>query len=189
MKDVGDGVLVVGEILVIGAPNVAVDVFQLHEQERRTVDETDDIRPAAIKRPLDPEFAYGEEVVVPCIAEIEHAQSPGFHTAARVSVGDLHAVAQKVVFFAVGLEGRMGCAHLHDDTYGVFVGFGWKAGVELFERLTQVAYEHDILVARPPQCPVGPEGLGVIGIDRFPAELLLQVFGGGLLDESVFGIG
>ena len=64
MKDVGDGVLVVGEVLVVGAADVAVDVLQLHEQERDAVDETDQVSAAAVERPLDPQLAHREEVIV-----------------------------------------------------------------------------------------------------------------------------
>ena len=40
----------------------------------------------------------------------------------------------------------------------------------------------------PAQKAFWPEVLVVIGVDRFPAELMLQVIGGGLLDEGVFGV-
>ena len=54
MEDVGNGVLVVGKVLVVGAADVAVDVLQLHEQERDAVDEADQVGAAAVERPLDP---------------------------------------------------------------------------------------------------------------------------------------
>ena len=104
MENTRNRVLVVGEIFVIRAADIAVDVLQLHEQERHAVDETDDIGSAVVQRPLDPELAHGKEVIALCIVEIEHAQRPGLHAAARVPVCHLHAVAQQVVFFAVGLK-------------------------------------------------------------------------------------
>ena len=39
------------------------------------------------------------------------------------------------------------------------------------------------------QQAAGVEVLVVVGVDRLPAELLLHVFGGGLLNEGVFGAG
>jgi len=39
------------------------------------------------------------------------------------------------------------------------------------------------------QQAAGVEVLVVVGVDRLPAELLLQVVGSGLLDEGVFGVG
>ena len=38
------------------------------------------------------------------------------------------------------------------------------------------------------QQAAGVEVLVVVGVDRLPAELLLKVIGGGLLNEGVFGI-
>lgn len=71
-----------------------------------------------------------------------------------VSVDDPYAIVQKIVFLTVGLKSRMSCAHLNDDADSVLVGFGGKAGIKVFERLAQVAYQRDILVADPAQRPV-----------------------------------
>ena len=119
MKDVGDCVLVVGEVLVVGAADVAVDVLQFHEQEWDAVDETDQVGPAAVERPLDPQLAHREEVVVLGVVEVEHAQGTRLHAAARVPIGDLHAVAQEIVLFLVGLQCGLGRAHLDDGADGV----------------------------------------------------------------------
>ncbi len=122
MEDVGHGLLVVGQIFVIGTADVAVDVLQLHEQQRDAVDETDDVGAAEIQRPLDPELAHDEKVVVLCVIEIENTQRPGFHTPARVPVRHLHAVAEEVILFEVGLQRRLRRAHLDDFTDRVVVG-------------------------------------------------------------------
>ena len=63
MEYVGNRILVVGEIFVVGTADVAMNVLQLHEQERDTVDEAHDIGAASVNRSLDPELAYGEEMV------------------------------------------------------------------------------------------------------------------------------
>lgn len=104
-----------------------------------------------VKRSIDLEFAYREEVIVLRNAKIEHAQSSGFHATTWFSVIDLYAVTQKDVFFTVGLKSRMGCAHLHDDANGVLLDFGRKVGIKFFGRLAQVTHQHDILVAGPPR--------------------------------------
>ena len=59
-----DRVFVVGQISLVGALNVAVDVLQLDEQQRHAVDEADDVRAPAVELPLDPQLAHAEEVVV-----------------------------------------------------------------------------------------------------------------------------
>ena len=188
MKDVGDGVLVVGEILVVGAPHVAVDVLQLHEQERDAVDETDKVGAAAVERPLDPQLAHREEVVVLGIVEVEDAQGARLHAAARVPVRDLHAVAQQIIFLLVGLQRGLCRAHLDDGADGVVDRFARQARIERIERLAKIAREEHLFLAGPAQRPVRPEGLGVVGVDRLPSEPRFEVLGRGLLDEGVFAV-
>ena len=188
MKDVGDGVLVVGKILVVCAADVAVDVLQLHEQERDAVDETDQVRAAAVERPLDPQLADREEVVVLGVPEVEDAQGTGLHATARVPIRDLYAVAQEIVLLLVGLQRGLGRARLDDGADGVVDGFAGQAGVERIERRSEVAREHHLFFAGPAQRPVRSEGLGVVAIKRVPSEPLFEVLGGGLLDEGVFAI-
>ena len=63
-----------------------------------------------------------------------------------------------------------------------------QAGVQLGQLLAQDSGQHYLPIGGPAQKAVWPEVLAVISIDRIPAELLLQVIGGGLLDEGVFGV-
>ena len=105
----------------------------------------------------------------------------GFQTTFGVRVRHLHAVAQEDILLEVGLQRRLGSVHLDDFAKRVFIGSVGQSGIVLFERLPQVAREHDFLFIHPPKCPVRPESLGVVGIDRFPAELPFQIFSSGLL--------
>ena len=63
-----------------------------------------------------------------------------------------------------------------------------QAGVQLGQLLAQDSGQHNLAVGGAAQKTIRPEVLVVIGVDRFPAELMLQVIGGGLLDEGVFGV-
>ena len=188
MKDVGDGVLVVGEVLVVGAADVAVDVLQLHEQERDAVDEADQVGAAAVERPLDPQLAHREEVVVLGVVEVEDAQSARLHAAARVPIRDLHAVAQEIVLLLVGLQCGLGRAHFDDGADSVVDRFARQARVERIERLPKVARQHHLFLADPAQRPIRSERLGAVSVYRVPAEALLEVLRGGLLDEGVFAV-
>ena len=64
VEQVRDGVLVVGEVLLVGGADVLVDVLQLHEQQRQAVDEADDVRAAAVEVAPHPQLAHAEEMVV-----------------------------------------------------------------------------------------------------------------------------
>ena len=74
-------------------------------------------------------------------------------------------------------------AHLDDGADGVVDGFARQARIERIERWAEVAREHYLFLAGPAQRPVRSEGLGVVGVDRVPAEPFFEVLGGGLLDE------
>ena len=52
-----------------------------------------------------------------------------------------------------------------------------------------MAREHYFAVRGATEQTVRSEVLIVVGIDRFPAELLFEVLGCGLLNEGVFGVG
>lgn len=51
-----------------------------------------------------------------------------------------------------------------------------------------MAREHDFAIRGATEQAVRSEVLAVIGIDGFPAELLFEVLGCGLLNEGVFGV-
>ena len=188
VEDVGDGVLVVGEVLVPGVADVAVDVLQLHEQQRNAVHEACEVGAAPVQRPLDPELAHDEKVVLLRLAEVEYAQRPGLLAAARFPVRHLHAVAQQVVLVAVGLQRRLRRVGVDDPADRFVVRPVRQRGIERFERRAEVADKHDLAFIGPPEESVRPESLRE-GTNRLPAEPLFEVVGGGLLDEVGFGIG
>ena len=64
-----------------------------------------------------------------------------------------------------------------------------QARIERHQPLPQRALQHDVPVRRAAEQAVGPEILVVVGVDRRPAELLLQVVRRGLLNEGVLGVG
>ncbi|MNP37173.1 hypothetical protein D3C76_1306070 [compost metagenome] len=63
VEEMRDGVLVVRKVLLVGRLDVLVDILELHEHERDTVHEADDIGAAAIQVAFDPKLPYDKEVV------------------------------------------------------------------------------------------------------------------------------
>ena len=120
LEQVRNRVLVVGEIFVIGPLEIAIGRFQLHEDERNAVDETDHIGAATVKHALDPQLAHGEEVIVLRIVEIEDAQAFLLQIAFRVPIFDDDAIAQHLVALAIGEQQR-----LRDGRFGDFAYGGW----------------------------------------------------------------
>ena len=124
------------------------------------------------------------------VLEIKDAQALPFEFALRVAITDLHAVFEQVVFFTIGGEHAQGGAELGDLADGVFVGGLGQIEmlIEFDEGGSQVARQDYLLPVSSTQSSIFTEGFVVVGIDRVPAEFLLEVFSGGLLDEGIFGV-
>ena len=102
MKQMWDGVLVVQKVLLVGGADILAEVLQLHEQQRQTVDKTDNVRPAAVQVSAHPQLPHTEETVVLRDIEVEHPQTLANPFALGVAEGDLHPVLDQFILFAVG---------------------------------------------------------------------------------------
>ena len=156
---------------------------------RRSVDEADEVRPAPVEIAARPHLADAEEVVVVGVVEVDHAQAPPGRSALVVAVGDLDAVTQQVVLLPVGGYDGLRRHRRGEPAHRVVVRLVRQAGVQRRQPLTQRAGQHDVAFRCPAQEAARSEVLVVARVHRFPAELLFQIVGGGLLDEGVLGIG
>ena len=102
VEDMGNGVAVVRVVLLKSSPEVPVDVLALDEEQWQTVDEADDVCPAAIEVTFDPQLADTKEMVVFGCLEVEDSQPLPYRLAFVVVEGDEHAVADQVVLLTVG---------------------------------------------------------------------------------------
>ena len=189
VEEVRHGVAVVRVVLLERRLQVAVDVLALDEQQGQAVDEADHVGPAAVEVAAHPQLAHAEEVVVGRLVEVDHAQSALRRLALFVAIGDLYAVAHEVVLLAVGGDDGLRDGGRGDAPHGVFICLVRQARVQRRELLAQRSGQHHVAVRRPAEKAVRAEVLVVVGVDRFPAELPLQVIGRGLLDEGVLGVG
>ena len=189
VEQVGDGVAVVGVVPLEGGPEVAVDVLALDEQQRQAVDEADDVGAAAVEIPPHPQLAHAQEVVVGGLVEVEQAQVAGLPLALVVGESDLHAVPYQLVLLPVGGNEGLGGGDSGDLAYRVFVSGIRQARVQLGEFRAEGRLKDHLPVGSAAEQAGGAEVLAVVRENRFPPELLLQVFGSGLLNEGVLGIG
>ena len=154
-------------------------------RKRDGVDEAGQVGSVAVERPLDPQLAHREEVVVRGLVGAEEARSTRLHAAARVAMGDLHTVAQEFVLLLVRLQTWTGTRSPRQRS-------GWRC-----RRLAG----RDCWIPAPAggsaRAPLRPRWSGQAFLpvrrsrgawDRLPAEPSLQVLSGGLLDESVFTV-
>ena len=188
VEEVRHGVAVVRVVRLEGGLQVAVDVLALDEQQRQPVDETDEVGPAPVEVPAHPQLADAEEVVVGRLVEVDHAQAPLRRLALVVAAGHLDTVPNQVVLLAVGGDGRLCRDSRRDAPHGVVVRLPGQTRVQRRQPLPQPAGEHHFAVGRATEEAVRAEVFLVVGVDRIPAELLLQVVGRRLLHESVLGV-
>ena len=189
VEDVRDGVAVVRVVAVVRGFEVPVDVFAFDEEEGQAVDEADDVCPTAVEVALYPQFAHAEEVVVFGGFKIEDSEAFPHLLALGVAECDGYAVANEIVLFAVGGDDALRSSGGCDLPDRVAVGVFGQVGVQSSQGCEQIAREHHFAVRGATEQAVRSEVLIVIGIDGFPAELLFEVLGCGLLNEGVFGVG
>ena len=158
------------------------------KRQRQAVDEADEVRPAAVEVAAYPQLTHAEETVVLRPLEVQDAEPFPHPLAPVVAEGDGHAVAYQRVLLPVGgddgLRGEGG-GELPDRL--VAGGLG-QSRIERRQPLAQRAHQHHVPVRGAAEQAVRPEVLVVVRVDGFPAEPFLQVVGGGLLDEGVFGV-
>ena len=189
VEEMGNGVAVVRVVLLEGGLEVPVDVLALDEQQRKAVDEADDVRPAPVEIAAHPQLAHAEKVIVGGLVEVEDPEALVHQLALGVAVRDPHAVAHQRVLLPVGGGDALRGGGLGNLPYRIVVGGIGETRVQGGELLAQRARQYDFAVGSAAEQAVRPKVLGVVGVDRFPAEPLFQVLGGGLLDERVFGVG
>ena len=142
----GNRVLIVGKVLFVSRPDLLVDVLQLHEKQRNAVDKSHDIGPPSIELPLYRQFSYDEKVVLLRPVEFEHPEPPFDNFATLIAIFNRDTVLEKIVFFAVDLQGGLGEGVVSDAGDGGTVGRVGKSGIELDEGLSQVAGQDDLFI-------------------------------------------
>ena len=111
---------------------------------------------------------------------------PGF--AVRVPPLHRHTAADKAVALPVVLNERSGKVDPGDLLDGLLARRFRKVRVQARERCPQVAHQHHVALRCPAKRSLWPEGLGVVGVDAFPVELIAEVVREGLLDQPVFAV-
>ena len=182
-----DRVAVIGVVLIEGGLEVPVDVLALDKEQRQTVHKADHVGPPAVETALNPQLAHAEEVVVLRFVKIKHPQSRMCPLALVVTERDRHPVAHQHIFLAVGGHDVLRCGGDGELLHRIGISGIGQARIQFNQFLVQLACQHHFAVGCAAQKTVLAE-VFIVGVDRFPAELLLQAGDGGLLDECVFGV-
>ncbi len=104
-----------------------------------------------------------------------------------VTERDRNALLQQSVFVLIEREQRLRGAPLDDLPDGIAVHVLRQSRIQLDQLFAKRARQHDFTVAGAAERALRAEGLLVVRIHQFPAEIIAQV-ARGLLDEGVFGV-
>ena len=177
VEELRDGVLVVGVVVLVGAAHVLVVPLELNEQQGYAVHEAHQVGPLVVDPvgAVHPHLLDGGEAVVLRVLEVEDLRLLG--VGAPVVANELHrdAVAQHLVLLLVSLQGRVGRERRQQGVGGLLALLRIKPLVQLGERIEQLGAQHDLTVARAPECAVLPELFFVPGVDKIPAKRVQPV--------------
>ena len=188
VEEVGNGVQVVGVVVRVGVLDVHRGLFELHKEQRDSVDKAHNVGAAAIEVTVDFQLFDGQEVVVVRALKVDDRRSLFLGSAAGTLDGDWDAVPDQGILLLVGLhQGCGGEAALHLLLRLLQLG-GGEPRIQPLERLPKIPDEQNLPIACPAKSAVFAQLFGVVGIGHLPAQLLLQHVPGALLDKNIFGV-
>ena len=103
IEDLGNGVLIVGVVVLICTQHVLVVALELDEQQRHTVDEAHEVAAAAVHGTLYPQLLCRHEAVHPRMLEVEDLCELGARGAIRLNLLHWYAIAKHLVLGLVDL--------------------------------------------------------------------------------------
>ena len=188
IKQVWNGVQVVGIVVCVSIPHIYGVLFQLHKQQRQAIDKAHNIRPAAVQVSVDFQLLNGKEVVVPRILKVNHHSVLRFRPATGLFHRNGNSVPNQEVFFLIDLQQRgSGQVPLHD-----FLGFfhlpRGNPRIQPQQSLPKIPGQQNLFIAFAPKAAVFAQLFRIVGKGNLPPQLPLQQLAGGFLDEDIFGI-
>ena len=186
-EEMRNGVLVIAEVVGVRGLEAAVRGFKLNEDQRKTVDEAHQIRPAGVHLARDPELGAEQEVVVLWGVPIHHPHPFDLLPVAfGISHPDAHAVLEQVVNLTV----RRNEAHTRTIAGqfldGLVERLGRSIRVELLQSRAKARGQNHLGFGLSAQRARAVIELAVC-VERVPAEFLKQS-DGGLLNQGIFGV-
>lgn len=182
VEDLRDGALVVGKVVLVSAAHVLVVAFELHEHQRDSVHEADDIASPGVEGRLHDELLAREEAVHFRMFEVENPGSLLVRRAVGANALHRNAVAEHIVFLLVRLQQRVGRQRALEGRYDAGDLVLLQPFVQLEQSRRQIAFENDMLVVDATERAVLAQLLLVVAVDDVPAELAAKQLAGGFLD-------
>ena len=188
VEQVGNGVLIVGIVVGVCILHIYGVLLQFDEQQRDTVDKTDNIRTATVQITVDLQLLNGEEVVVSGVFEVDDGGVLAFRFASGFLHGDGDTVTNEEIFFLVDLQQRRcGQAVLQGALSLVHLGRG-DPRIQAQQSLPKIPGQQDILIAFTAKRAVFAQLLSIVGKSYIPAKLVMEQMTSTFLHKYVFGI-
>lgn len=185
-EELGDGGLVVTQVVVVGVFGGFGERFELDEDEGETVDETDEIGTFGIGIASNSHLGGEEEIVVGGAVPVDDADDLDALAALGIGNGDLDAIAQEIPEVVVGVDGVVGGTVLGELGDGLVDGGGREVGVESGKGGSEAGGQDDIVPGFAAERVGGSAELVEAGLG-LPSEVG-EERDGWLFDEGVFGI-
>ena len=109
MKELGDVVFIVSEVVFVGGAELYISVFELNENEGDAVDIEDDIGAAILgfwdaSGGFDPELRNGEVLVIFGLFKVDGADLGGLFFALVVFIFHADTIPNERIHFSVGFD-------------------------------------------------------------------------------------
>ena len=174
IKQVGDGVQIVGVIAGVGILHIHIEILQLHEQQGDAVDKAHDIRPAAVQFAVDLQFLDGQKVVVQRVIKVKYPHTPGFLFSIGLLDRNRNAIPEIAVLLLIDLDQGGRGQVIFQLLHRVLIEGFRQPGIQLHHSPPEVTPEHDFPIAFPTKGAVFAQLLRVVGIGNVPAPLVTK---------------
>ena len=188
VKQMRNGILIVGVIVGVGILHVHRVLLQFDEQQRNPVDKADDIRTAAVQVAVDLQLLDGEEMVVIRIPEVDDRGIFGFCPAAGLLHGDRDTIPNEEILLLVDLQQGGGGQSVLQCALGLVHLSGCDPRIQAQQSLPKIPGQQNLPVALAAKHAVFAQFLRVVGKGDLPAQLILKQVTSAFLYKYVFGI-
>jgi hypothetical protein len=191
------GVQIPGKVVVKSGPDVLVDRLEFDEHQGQAIDEADQICAGVVVRnaqTLKFQLADCEESVMeltvrsPSIAEIDYSGIGMASFCRFIPPLDGYAATNEGVELSIVLQERLGKVRVCQLLDGLLTSREREVRIESNQGRSEVSDQDCLAFRLASQSPLRSKGFRVVGINAFPAEMIVQMVGKSFLYQAVFTV-
>ena len=174
VEQMGNGVEIIGVVVGVGILHVHRVLLQFNKQQRNPIDETDNIRAAAVQVTVDLQLFDGEEMVVIGIPEVDDRGIFGFCPAAGLLHGDRDTIPNEEILLLVDLQQGGGGQSVLQCALSLVHLSGCNPRIQAQQSLPKIPGQQNLPVALAAKRAVFAQLLRVVGKGDLPAKLIFE---------------